>query len=213
MVEWVTGHTLHHHLGIQHNLAHQAGEWVPRVPPLARERPVTILGLGALGQACAQALCALNFPVTGWSRTARDVPGVTCLSGAEGLKQALSTAQILILLLPDTPATTNVINEETLAALPRGACLINPGRGPLIDDDALLAALKSGHVAGATLDVFRVEPLPADHPYWSHPNVIGTPHIAAETRGKTAAQFIARNIARGEAGEGFLHLVDHNQGY
>jgi glyoxylate/hydroxypyruvate reductase A len=97
--------------------------------------------------------------------------------------------------------------------MPAGACIINPGRGALIDDDALLAALDSGQIAHATLDVFRVEPLPADHPYWAHPNVTVTPHIAAETRATTAAQAIVENIRRGEAGEDFLHLVDRAKGY
>jgi len=119
----------------------------------------------------------------------------------------------VILLLPDTPATNNILNADTLAMLPKGARIINPGRGPLIDDAALLEALDSGQVGHATLDVFRVEPLPADDPYWAHPNVTVTPHIAAETRASTASQVIAENIRRGEAGEPFLHLVDRSLGY
>lgn len=105
------------------------------------------------------------------------------------------------------------MNADTLALLPKGACIINPGRGPLIDDDALLAALNTGQVGHATLDVFRVEPLPADHPYWAHPNVTVTPHIASETRPETAAQVICENIRRGEEGKPFLHLVDRSLGY
>jgi len=166
-----------------------------------------------LGQTSAHALAALGFNVTGWSRTTKDIPGVTCLSSAEGLKQALSQAEIVVLLLPDTPATENTLNAETLALLPKGARIINPGRGPLIDDDALLEALNSSQVGHAPLDVFRTEPLPADHPYWAHPNVTVTPHIASETRPATAAQVICENIRRGEAGEPFLHLVDRDLGY
>ncbi len=214
MVEYVTGHVLRHHLGMDTHIHGQDGVWRnDTIPPLARERRVTILGLGELGAAAAQALVALNFPVTGWSRTARDVPGVRCLSGAEGLAQALRGAQIVVTLLPNTPATQNVLNGDTLALLAPGAFVINPGRGALIDDQALIAALDSGQIAHATLDVFRTEPLPADHPFWAHPKVTVTPHIAADTRPETAAHVIAENIRRGEAGEPFLHLVDRTAGY
>jgi glyoxylate/hydroxypyruvate reductase A len=158
-------------------------------------------------------LATLGFPVTGWSRSEKSIDGITCHHGEAGLRTALTGAEIVVLLLPDTPATENTLNDETLALLPKGARLINPGRGPLIDDNALLAALDSGQVGHATLDVFRVEPLPLDHPYWAHPNVTVTPHIAAETRAITAARVIAENIRRGEAGEPLLHLVDRSLGY
>lgn len=213
MVEWVAGHTLRHHLDIDYALARQAGTWDRHVPPVAAERPVTILGLGELGTACGHALAGLGFPVTGWSRRPKRIDGLTCLSGPDGLQQALSSAQILVLLLPDTPDTTNVIDAAALAAMPQGAVVINPGRGPLIDDEALLAALDSGHIRHATLDVFCTEPLPADHPFWAHPQVTVTPHIASETRPGTASRVIVENIRRGEAGEPFLHLVNRDQGY
>jgi len=213
MVEWVTGHVLRHHLMTDLHVLNQDGVWRKDIPPLACDRPVTILGLGALGQACGEALTQLGFPVTGWARTAKDVPGITCLSGPDGLRAALRDAQIVVLLLPATPETENVLNAETLGWLPRGAVIINPGRGPLIDDDALLAALDSGQIGHATLDVFRTEPLPPEHPYWAHPKVTVTPHIASETRPITAARVIAENIRRGEAGEPFLHLVDRDAGY
>jgi glyoxylate/hydroxypyruvate reductase A len=208
MVEWVVGHTLRHHLGMDRHIVNPNHEWDPTCPPLARERPVSILGMGALGAACADALRALNFPVTGWSRTEK--PG--CLHGEDGLRQALSTAQILVTLLPKTAETENLLNADRLALLPQAAVILNPGRGALIDDDALLAALDR-NVGHATLDVFRVEPLPPDHPYWSHPKVTVTPHIAADTRTTSAAAVIAENIRRGEAGEPFLHLVDRARGY
>ncbi len=209
MVEWVVGHTLRHHLGIDRHIINPGHVWNPACPPLARERPVTILGMGALGSACAAALQALNFPVTGWSRSPK--PG--CLHGEAGLEAALKTAHILVTLLPKTPETENLLNARTLAMLPGGAVILNPGRGALIDDDALLAALDAGHIGHATLDVFRVEPLPPGHPYWSHPRVTVTPHIAADTRPRSAARVIAENIRRGEAGEPFLHLVDRTRGY
>ena len=127
--------------------------------------------------------------------------------------QLLSRAEILVLLMPRTPQTENMLNAARLALMPWGAKIINPGRGPLIDDDALLSALNSGHIGHATLDVFRIEPLPAQHPFWGHPNVTVTPHIAADTHPDTAAQVLAENIRRGEAGLAFLHIVDRTRGY
>ncbi len=214
MVEWVTGHALRHHLGMDTHILQQDGVWRNTIyPPVAAQRPVTILGIGALGAACGQALHSLGFPVTGWSRSPKSVPNIRCLHGAEGLKQALTDAQIVILLLPQTPQTENILNAETLALMAKGAFVINPGRGPLIDDDALLAALDSGQVEHATLDVFRVEPLPPDHPFWAHPQVTVTPHIASSTRPETASQVIADNILRGETGQPFLYVVDRHLGY
>ncbi|QYX57658.1 glyoxylate/hydroxypyruvate reductase A [Roseovarius sp. SCSIO 43702] len=213
MVEWVTGHVLRHHLGMDAHIVNPDCVWKQGAPPLAPDRPVTILGLGALGIACAEALMGLGFPVTGWSRGPKDVPGVRCLAGNAGLDAALEGAEIVVLLLPQTPETENTLDARRLALLPRGAVILNPGRGPLIDDDALLAALDEGHIGHATLDTFRVEPLPDDHPYWRHPRVTVTPHIASDTRAGTAADVIAENIRRSEAGEPLLHLVNRTLGY
>lgn len=209
MVEYVCGHVLRYHLGLDR----AATTWAPVVPPLAQDRHVGLLGLGALGGACAQMLVQLGFSVTGWSRTRRDMAQIICHSGQAGLSQVLSRSEILVTLLPDTPETVNILNATTLAQLPRGACIINPGRGSLIDDSALLAALDSGDVAAATLDVFRTEPLPAAHPYWAHPNVTVTPHIAAATRPETASDVIAQNIARVESGLPLMHEVCRTAGY
>lgn len=213
MVEWVTGHVLRHHLGMDLHILGQDGLWRDHVPPLATDRPVTILGLGALGQACAAALDALGFPVSGWSRTAKTIPGVTCHSGDDGLHKALEGSEIVVLLLPSTPETENTLNAQTLALTAPGAVVINPGRGALIDDTALLDALDSGQIGHATLDVFRTEPLPNAHPFWAHPNVTVTPHIASETRPMSASRVIAENIRLGEAGEPFINLVDRTLGY
>ena len=213
MVEWVVGHALRHHLGMDRHIVNPAHVWDPTCPPLARQRPVAMLGLGALGLAAARALQALNFPVTGWSRAPKVIEGLTCLSGEAGLKQALSNATIVVTLLPRTPQTENLLNARTLAYLPKGAFILNPGRGPLIDDQALLAALDSGQVAHATLDVFRTEPLPQDHPFWTHPQITVTPHIAADTRPHSAARVLVENIRRSEAGAPLLHLVDRTLGY
>lgn len=214
MVEWVVGHAMRHHLGMDAHIVGQDGVWRDTVyPPLARARPVTILGLGALGTACGQALTALGFPVTGWSRSPKSVDGIRCLQGIDGLRDALTDAQIVVLLLPDTPATENTLDADTLNLLAHGAFVINPGRGPLIDDDALLTALGSGQVAHATLDVFRTEPLPTDHPYWAHPSITVTPHIASTTRPDTASRIIAANIKRHLDGGQFENKVDRTAGY
>lgn len=214
MVEWVTGHVLRHHLGMDEHIIKQDGVWRDTIyPPIAAQRPVTILGIGALGAACGQALHALGFPVTGWSRSAKKIPNMRCLHGDEGLIDALRDAAIVVLLLPDTPATQCVLNDGSLGHLPKGAFIINPGRGPLLDDTALLNALESGQVAHATLDVFRIEPLPENHPYWHHPRVTVTPHIASTTRPDTASRIIAKQILRGENGEPFENTVDRNAGY
>lgn len=213
MLEWVTGHVLRHHLGMDAHIVNPDRDWVVKAPPLAEQRRVTMLGLGALGATCAQTLAGLGFNVSGWSRSAKNIDCVTCYSGDEGLKAALKGAEIVVLLLPDTPATENVLNAERMNWLNQGAVVINPGRGPLIDDDALLSAIDTGQVGHATLDVFRIEPLPQDHPFWAHPNVTVTPHIASETRTWTASQCIAENVRRGEASEPFLHLVDRSVGY
>ncbi|NUB46678.1 glyoxylate/hydroxypyruvate reductase A [Fertoebacter nigrum] len=213
MVEWVVGHALRHHLGMDRDIRSPAPHWDQISPPIARERPVAMLGMGALGQACAQALAALNFPVTGWSRTAKEVPGIPCLHGEAGLEAVLRQAQIVVTLLPRTAETENLLDARRLGWLPRGAFIINPGRGPLIDDDALLAALDAGQIAHATLDVFRVEPLPPDHSFWAHSGVTVTPHVAASTKPVTAAGVVAENIRRAEAGEPLLYLVDRARGY
>ena len=213
MVEWVTGHVMRHHLGMDAHIFGQDGLWRSDIAPLAWDRPVTILGMGALGRACAETLANLEFPVTGWSRTPKNISGVTTFHGEKQLERALETAQIVVLLLPLTPETQGIINAHRLAILPKGAVVMNPGRGPLIDNDALLACLNAGHLGHATLDVFHIEPLPAEHAFWHHPKITVTPHIASATRPDSAARVIAENIRRGATGEALLHLVDRHIGY
>lgn len=210
MVEWVAGHVLRHHLGMDAHIANPDRTWSARVPPLAPGRPVTVLGLGALGGACARVLAALGFPVTGWSRGPKTIPGVRALAGEDGLREALEGADIVVLLTPHTRATENLMNARTLAMMREGAVLLNPGRGALVDEAALLAAL-DGPLGHATLDTFRTEPLPPDHPFWTHPRVTVTPHIASATRPASAVRVVAENIRRGEAGEPLLHVVDRRE--
>ena len=196
------------------HIQNQNGVWRNDVvPPLARDRRVGFLGLGELGLACAKAASGFGFDVSGWSRSLKSIEGMRTYAGANGLTEMLQRCQILVLLLPDTAETRDLLNAKTLNLLPDGAFIINPGRGSLIDDDALLAALDSGKIAHATLDVFRVEPLPSDHAFWAHPNVTVTPHIASETRPESASRTIAENIRRGEAREPYIYTVDRSAGY
>ena len=213
MVEWVLGHSLRHHLGLDSYIVNPNRVWNPDCPPLARDRKVAMLGIGALGEACARALQSLHFTVEGWSRAPKSLPGIVTHHGRDGLKAALQDADLIVTLLPRTPETENTLNAETLGWTKPGAVILNPGRGALIDDQALLAALDSGQIGHATLDVFRIEPLPQDHPFWAHPCVTVTPHIAADTRPDTSSEVIAENIRRGEAGVPFLNLVDRTRGY
>ncbi len=211
MTEYCTGWAMRAHLRMQDYA--QDGIWRHDiVPPLAAQRRISVLGMGALGRACAETLAGLGFDVMGWSQSGRPVPGIPVLPGP-ALDQALSRAEIAICLLPDTPQTRNLLNARTLALLPLGATLINAGRGTLIDDDALLAALDRGRPGHAVLDVLRQEPLPPDHPFWAHPRVTVTPHIAAETRAETAAPVAAENLRRAMRGAPLLHLVDRAKGY
>ena len=212
MVEWVSGHVLRHHLGLDAHVVSPAREWRPTVPPLAPDRRVGVLGLGALGGACAQALASLGFDVAGWSRTPKAIEGVEGHHGEDGLAAVLRRSEIVVLLVPLTPATENLMDAPRLALLPPGAVIVNPGRGALIDDAALLAALDAD-LAHATLDVFREEPLPRGHPFWAHPRVTVTPHVASATRPETASLAVAENVRRSEAGEPLLHLVDRERGY
>jgi len=211
MAEYCAGWALRAHLGMD-RLA-QDGVWRNRLaPPLAAERGVTVLGMGELGQAVAAALAGLGFRVAGWSRSGRPVPGVQVLAG-DALPQALSRAEILICLLPDTAGTRNLLDAGRLALLPAGATVINAGRGTLIDETALLEALERGRPGHAVLDVFQSEPLPPGHPFWAHPQVTVTPHVAAETRPASAAPVVAANLRRAMRGQPLLHLVDRKRGY
>lgn len=211
MAEYCTGWTMRAHLGM--DAYAQDGVWRNDLtPPLADRRQVTILGMGELGRSVAAMLGGIGFRLAGFSASGRAVSGVQVF-GREGLDQALSRAEILVALLPDTPQTRGLLDAERLALLPKGAWLINPGRGTVLDDDAALAALDRGHLGHAVLDVFRTEPLPPGHPFWSHPRVVVTPHIAAETRVETAAPVAVENLRRAMTGQPVLHLVDRQRGY
>jgi glyoxylate/hydroxypyruvate reductase A len=177
---------------------------------------VGVLGLGAIGTQIAQAAALFGYPVRGWSRTARSLPGIECFAGTERLDGFLRATSILVDALPLTDDTRDLLDRERLSRLPAGSHLINVGRAATVVDDDLLALLDSGHLASAVLDVFRTEPLPAEHPFWHHPRVTVTPHISGPTPREPAARQIAEAIAALEAGTPVTALpgyVDRARGY
>ena len=214
MTEYVVWAVLHHHrFMLDYAQQQRDAHWEEINQVSAARRRVGILGLGHLGQDAAEKLAIFGFQLSGWSRSAKSVPGVTCHHGAEGLKDFLAETEILVALLPLTPETDGILNAETFGRLPKGAALINVGRGGLQNEEDLLAALDSGRLSGATLDVFRDEPLPSDSPFYSHPRVVMTPHIASMTIPETAVTEVLRQIRRYEAGEPLEHTVDFKRGY
>lgn len=214
MTEYVVHGVLHFHRGFPAmGVSQRARQWVPAATPATAARRVGILGFGELGQNAAQHLTKLGFDVAGWSRTDKTVEGVESYAGPDALTPFLRRSDILVCLLPLTPDTQGILNAQTFAALPKGAFVINAARGSHVVEADLLAALESGHVAGAMLDVFQVEPLPEAHPFWTHPAVIITPHIASLTVAKSAAPRVAENINRAMAGKPLLDLVNRNRGY
>ena len=193
--------------------AMRQGEWAYRKPRLRSDFAVGVMGLGVLGLRVAQALAHFEFPVNGWSRSGKVIDGVRCYSGAEGLNDFLSASRVLVNLLPLTPETENILNQDSLSRLQSGGYLVNVARGAHLVDEDLVALLDTGHLAGATLDVFRTEPLPADHPFWRHPKITLTPHTSARTlRDETIAQ-IAGKIAAMERGEAVAGIVNPQRGY
>jgi len=195
----------------EHDVAQ--GKWSFRRPRLRQDFPVGIMGLGVLGQRVARAVQAFEFPVLGWSRNAKDVPGVRCYAGAEQLSDFLAETRVLVCLLPLTTETEGILNRQTLAQLRPGGYLINVARGAHLVEEDLIPLLDSDHLAGAALDVFHQEPLPAGHPFWRHPKVTVTPHTAARTlRDESVAQ-IAAKITRLECGESIAGIVDPVRGY
>ena len=191
--------------------AQQTQRWHPR--SRRQLKAVTVLGLGELGAAVAMHLSQQGWQVSGWSNSAKHIDGVNCYAGLAELPIALAEADVLICLLPLTSATNNLLNSETLAFCRQGVIFINVARGAIVDDDALLAALQSGQVSAACLDVFRQEPLPAEHPYWQQPNVLVTPHISAVTNAQTAVTQIVENYKRCMASLPMFNLIDQQRGY
>jgi len=187
--------------------------WRERPQPNAVGRRVGVLGMGELGRDAAFKLSVLGFDVAGWSRTERRLPGIVCFHAAEGLRALLARSEILVCLLPLTPATEGILDARLFAGLPSGAAIVNCARGQHLVEADLVAALDSGQLSAAILDVFRDEPLPPQHPFWSDPRILITPHVAAATHAPTAAPVVADNVRRLRQGRPLLHLVDRERGY
>ncbi len=214
MSEYAIYWALRHHRDIDKYAASQrAKQWKPEVFVDTLHRRVGILGLGSIGQDTARKFAALGFPTAGWSRTARTMPGVETFHGQDGFARLLARSDILIDVLPLTRDTRGLLDAKAFAALPRGAYFINMARGGHVVDEALLAALDSGHLSGAALDVFNTEPLPPEHRYWTHPAVHVTPHIAGATNPRTASPGVIENIRNLRAGRALIHTVDPKSGY
>ncbi len=192
------------------------GKWSYRKPRLRKDFPVGVMGLGVLGERVSRALAQFDFPVLGWSRSAKSIAGVQCFSGESGFEEFLAATRILVCLLPLTPGTENIMRHHTLAQLQPGGYIINVARGSHLVDEDLIALIDSGHLAGATLDVFRTEPLPAAHPFWTHPKITVTPHTSARTlREESIAQIAGkiRSLQNGAPIASLAGVVDPKQGY
>jgi glyoxylate/hydroxypyruvate reductase len=214
MSEYVVLHVLRYHRRMPELEALQRrAQWSELESPPGWERRVGILGLGVLGSDAAVKLAGLGFDVAGWSNRAKQIPGVKSFTGDDGLSELLARSEILVCLLPLTAATTGILNARRFAQMPRGAFLINAARGGHVVEGDLLAALDTGQIGHATLDVVSEEPLPATHPFWRHPRLTLTPHNASLTWPPTAAKHIVGNIRRHEAGQPMSPLVDPAREY
>jgi glyoxylate/hydroxypyruvate reductase len=191
----------------------RTGKWSFRKPRYRADFPVGVLGLGVLGERVAKALTVFDFTVHGWSQSAKQISGVRCWYGTQQLDDFLRQCKVLVCLLPLTPQTENILNHRNLSLMQSGGYVINVARGAHVVDEDLIALLNNGHLAGATLDVFRQEPLPAWHAFWQHPKITVTPHTSARTlRDESIAQ-IARKIVAVHNGESVAGLVDRSEGY
>jgi glyoxylate/hydroxypyruvate reductase len=214
MSEYVVFQVLRlHRQDLAYSAQQRAAEWREHPQKNAAERPVGILGFGTLGQDAGKKLKALGFDVAGWSRTARHVPGIPTFAGGARLDAILARSEILVSLLPLTRDTDGLLDARGLARLPRGAAIVNAGRGRTLVEADLLAALDSGQISAAVLDVFETEPLPPDHPFWRHPRIVVTPHIAADTHPATAIAAVVAGIREFEAGLPLTNRVDLARGY
>ncbi len=193
--------------------AQRLGRWHYIHPRDPAEVRVGVMGLGELGGRAAADLARHGFQVAGWSRTAKVIAGVACVAGDAALEGFLARSEILVVMLPLTPATAGLLDARRLAMLPRGAAFVNVARGAVVDEAALIAALREGQLGEATLDVFATEPLPEGHPFWAMDQVLVTPHLASTALPASAAAEIAANVLRVRAGEEVLHRVDLARGY
>jgi phosphoglycerate dehydrogenase-like enzyme len=202
----------HLRLAPRYRAQQAARDWTRhRAPSVGIE--ALVLGLGPIGQTIARSLAALGFEVSGWSRTPRAIDGIRTFAGDDGLAAALPRARVLVCALPLTPQTTGLVDATLLARLPRGALFVNIGRGGQVVEPDLIAALASGQLGGATIDVQAREPMPADDPLWDAPNLTLTPHVAGQLSPVAVATQFAEEVARLERGEPLRQPVDRSRGY
>jgi len=214
MTQFAVYWAIHFHRDLdKYQTFEQEKSWTQLPQVDAAHRRVGILGLGELGAAVGKALVNLQFDVAGWSRSEKNIEGIKSYYGAEDLPTFLAQTEILICLLPLTSETEGLLNADLFSQLPKGSVVINLARGKHLVDADLIAALDSGHLAAAVLDVFHQEPLPVDHLFWDHPKITVTPHIAALTFPHSGAEYVAGNIRRIERGETPLNLIDLKKGY
>jgi glyoxylate/hydroxypyruvate reductase A len=214
MSEYALYWALRHHRDIDKYAASQrAKQWKVEDFVDTVHRRIGILGLGTIGQDTAKKFAALGFPTAGWSRTKKSLLGIETFHGPDGLARVLAQSDILINVLPLTRDTKGLLDAKLFTALPTGAYVINMGRGGHVVDEGLLAALDSGHLSGAALDVFNQEPLPPEHRYWTHPKVQVTPHVAGATNPRTASPGVIENIKNIRTGRPLINTVDPKSGY
>ena len=202
-----------HRQAFEYQTFQKTRHWKPLPLPETNSCNLGILGLGILGSDAAQKLKTLGFPIRGWSRTPKNIDGIECFYGREQLKLCLHKCRVLVCLLPLTPETEGILNAETFLAMPQGSYLINVARGQHLVEKDLLEALDSGQLSGACLDVFSREPLPENHPFWSHPQITVTPHIATQTDSEYWTKPIVDAIGCIRAGVPLKNVVNSQQGY
>ena len=197
----------------QHETNKQLGKWSYRKTKTRNDFIIGVMGLGTLGMQVVKTLQMFQYPINGYSRNLKEIEGVSCFSGEHGLTKFLNNTRVLINLLPLTPETENIMNYNTLSNLQEGGYIINVARGAHLVDADLLKLLDSGHLSGATLDVFRTEPLPAEHPFWQHPKMTLTPHTAARTHREESVAQIAGKIQALQQGIPITGIIDLQRGY
>ncbi|WP_243077641.1 glyoxylate/hydroxypyruvate reductase A [Pantoea sp. MQR6] len=214
MVEYITFSVIGLHRDMPRYFQQQRNQqWRAHNAIPASQRRVGIMGLGELGQAALKQLVSMGFDCAGWSRTAREIEGVRCWHGDDQLADFLAQSDILVCLLPLTSTTRGLLNAELFRQLPYGAGLVQAGRGPQLNENDLLAALASGQLRAAVIDVTDPEPLPTEHPFWSHPAIWLTPHIASQTQTDSAIAALLQNLRRYQRGEPMIGLIDRSRGY
>lgn len=214
MAGWVLYHVLRQHRRFDEYRTNQAERlWEHLRYAAPEDVSVGVMGLGTLGGRAARTIRDLRYSVAGWARTRHDINGIEAFAGPDEFPAFLARTQILVSILPNTKATAGLLDAEALAQLPEGAYVINAGRGTLIDEDALLEAMDSGHISGAALDVFATEPLPDDHPFWTHPKVTVTPHYSCMGRAAYGLEKIIDGIRRVRAGQPLDNVVNRAEGY